>query len=99
MSYAKVATYRNPKWLRAVASIEYCVLCGRHGVQAAHRNWGKGLGAKTDDCLSAALCPPCHSEIDQGSTMDRAERRARMDEAIVLTLRELVLRGVVALAK
>lgn len=91
-------TYRSAHWLRAVADIECCVLCRRHGVQAAHRNEGKGIGLKADDCLTAALCPECHREIDQGKTMSRDERRATMDRAIVLTLRELVLRGVVVLA-
>lgn len=98
IGFPKPVTHRNPKWLRAVASIEACVLCGKHGCQAAHRNQGKGMGIKADDCLTAALCPDCHREIDQGKGLTKAERHARMDEAIVLTLRELVLRGAVALA-
>lgn len=90
---AKEETFRSEAWLRAVRSIP-CVFCGAP-VQAAHRNEGKGMGLKVDDCLAAALCPPEHAEIDQGKNMTRDERRARMDRAIVLTLRELVRRGLV----
>mgnify|MGYP002507835539 CR=1 FL=1 len=93
MSFFKVPTYRNQKWLKAVAALGTCVLCGSEGVQAAHRNESKGMASKADDCLSAALCPACHSSIDQGKDMTRDERRATMDRAIVLTLRELVLQG------
>lgn len=81
--------YRSSKWLQAVREIDCCVLCGRYGVQAAHRNEGKGMGLKVDDCLTAALCPECHARIDNGRDMSRDERRAEMDRAIVLTLREL----------
>lgn len=89
----KDESFRSEAWLRAVRSIP-CVFCGAP-VQAAHRNEGKGMGLKADDCLTAALCPPEHAEIDQGKNMTRDERRARMDRAIVLTLRELVRRGLV----
>lgn len=82
-------------WLRVVHEIECCVLCGRHGIQAAHSNQDRGKGQKASDCLTAALCPTCHVEIDSGKTLAREERRARMDRAIVLTLQELVRRGLV----
>jgi ferredoxin len=93
MSFFKVPTYRNQKWLRAVSELGTCVLCGSEGVQAAHANLGKGMGIKADDCLSAALCPTCHTNIDQGKDLSRDQRRSEMDRAIVLTLRELVLQG------
>lgn len=54
-------TYRSKKWLAAVGQIEQCVLCGAWGVQVAHRNEGKGIGMKTDDCATAAICVTCHS--------------------------------------
>jgi len=91
----KPAPFRSEAWLAAVRTIP-CVFCGAP-VQAAHRNEGKGMGTKVDDCLVAALCPPDHAEIDQGRNMTRDERRARMDRAIVLTLAELVRRGLVGL--
>ncbi|WP_407044168.1 replication protein [Cronobacter dublinensis] len=51
--------------------------------------------AKVDDSLTAALCVDCHHAIDNGSELTREERRALMDRAIVLTLRELTRRGLV----
>ena len=86
---------KNRKWLAAVGSLETCVLCGAYGVQVAHRNEGKGMGMKVGDHMTAALCPACHHEIDNGKHLNRDERRARMDRAIVLTLGELVRRGLV----
>jgi len=93
----KPAPFRSEAWLAAVRSIP-CVFCGAP-VQAAHRNEGKGMGTKVDDCLTAALCPPHHAEIDQGRDMTRDERRAKMDRAIVLTLQALVRRGRVGIIK
>jgi hypothetical protein len=87
--------YRSKKWLAAVGQIECCVLCGAYGVQVAHRNEGKGMGQKTDDCLTAALCVDCHREADSGKNLTRDERRAMLDRAIVLTLRELARRELV----
>lgn len=89
----KQKTFRSEKWLKAVRGIECCVLCGTRGVQAAHRNHLKGVGIKTDDCLTAALCPNCHFEIDNGNNMKQDERRNEMNRAIVLTLRELARSG------
>lgn len=98
-SYPKAQRHESEPWRRAVAEL-YCMRCFREGAtQAAHRNQGKGMGLKTDDCLTAALCVDCHREIDQGKGMSRDERRAAMDTAIVFTLRELVLRGKVGLLK
>ena len=89
--------YRSQKWIRAVSSLGFCVNCGNEGVQAAHRNEGKGMGTKVSDCLTAALCPHCHSMIDQGREMSREERRAMMDRSIVLTLEQLVKAGKVGI--
>jgi hypothetical protein len=89
--------WESEGWRRCVAALKVCVLCGEWGAQAAHRNEGKGQAAKTDDCLTAALCVRCHAEIDQGKNLSRDMRRVLMDRAIVLTLRELVLRGWVGL--
>jgi hypothetical protein len=59
--------YRNPKLLKAVASLP-CQECGKEGTQAAHANWswsGKGMGIKAHDMYVAALCPECHYALDQ----------------------------------
>lgn len=92
ISFAKEDYFRSKPWLRAAASIP-CVQCGAEGTQAAHRNEGKGMGLKVDDCLVAALCPTCHTEIDQGGILTRAERRERLDKAILQTLVELCRQG------
>lgn len=92
-SYPKHAPFRSEKWLRAVASLP-CVKCGKEGeTQAAHRNEGKGMAMKTDDCLTAALCHTCHAVIDQGPGMTRDERRAVLDFAILMTLVGLAREG------
>ena len=83
--------FRSEAWLRAVRSVP-CVFCGQPS-QAAHRNEGKGKAQKVDDCLTAALCVEHHAAIDQGKDMMRETRRAELDRAIVLTLRELARRG------
>ncbi|MCG9052366.1 DUF1364 domain-containing protein [Laribacter hongkongensis] len=67
-------------------------------MQVAHRNEGKGMGMKSSDHMTAALCPTCHHEIDNGKGLPRDERRARMDRAIVLTHDRLVKAGKVVLA-
>jgi hypothetical protein len=91
----KQQPFRSDKWLRAVASLA-CVKCGREGeTQAAHRNEGKGMAMKTDDCLTAALCFGCHALIDQGPTMTREERRSVMDLAILMTMVQLAKQGLV----
>ncbi len=93
MLLSEMKTYRSKKWLAAVGQIEQCVLCGRWGTQVAHMNEGKGMGMKTDDCATAAICKECHHEIDNGSHLSREERRCLMNRAIVLTVIKLVRMG------
>ena len=95
----KNAPHYSESWRRAVAALPYCVLCGSNsGNQAAHRNEGKGMAQKVDDCLTAALCIACHTAIDQGKEFTRDERRATIDRAIVLTLVQLFRGGLVRVA-
>lgn len=93
--FPRLKPYRSRAWLANVHEIESCVLCGKSGVQAAHSNQERGMSQKASDCLTAALCPECHGEIDNGRDMNRDERRARMNEAIVRTLDQLARRGLV----
>lgn len=86
---------RSAKWLAAVRQIECCVICGRYGVQAAHRNQGKGIGFKVCDAWTAALCPNCHHEIDNGPDLSREERREMIDTAILKTIEQLFTRGLI----
>ncbi len=95
MNYLKQPIFRSNAWLRAVASLP-CQSCGIEGsTQAAHRNEGKGMGMKVDDCLTAALCVECHSRIDQDGDMTRVERRHALDTAILKTLVQLARNGMV----
>jgi hypothetical protein len=51
---------------------------------AAHSNQlrdGKGRGIKASDYRVAALCYPCHMELDQGKDMSKAERVDFWEEA------------------
>lgn len=89
----KTERWESVPWRKAVADLP-CVLCGKVGeTQCAHRNEGKGMGMKTDDCLTAALCVACHSEIDQGPGLTRDQRRERLDRAILMTVQALARAG------
>lgn len=93
-----MSTAEERKWFAAVASIESCVLDGKFGVQVAHSNRDRGMSQKSAPWLTAAICPECHHEIDNGRHMERAERRALMDRAIVLTHDALIRNGRLRLA-
>lgn len=89
-------TFRSEPLRRAVASLE-CMRCGTEGrTQAAHSNQqrdGKGMGIKATDASIAALCCDCHTEIDQGRSMTKAERLEAFEEAHRKTMIALVERG------
>ena len=90
--------YRSRKWLAAVHQIENCVLCGAYGIQAAHMNEGKGMSQKVDDCLTAALCPTCHHDIDNGKTLCLHDRRELLRKAVLLTIAQLARMGLIEVA-
>jgi hypothetical protein len=77
--------YRNKKLLEVVRQSP-CQHCGSQNgtVVAAHSNQlrdGKGRGIKAGDYRIAALCFRCHSELDQGTKMSRAERVEMWEES------------------
>lgn len=81
MSYAKVKPVRSESYRRWVAKFP-CFGCGIEGYsQAAHPNYGKGLGAKTSDLDVFPLCCArpghigCHQMHDLCLDMDRETRR------------------------
>ena len=84
---------RSYAWLSCVRQMPRCVRCGAPGVEAAHRDFGKGMGMKTDDVATAALCALCHYLLGTDGNMPREERRAEMDKAIVDTIIELARTG------
>jgi hypothetical protein len=81
-------------WFGAVASLECCVLCGRYGVQVSHSNIDRGKGQKSSPDLTAALCPKCHGDIDNGKDLVQLERRWLHARAINLTHHQLFERGI-----
>lgn len=93
-----MTTAADRKWFAAVASLETCSLCGKWGVQVAHRNEGRGMGKKSAAHMTAALCPEDHHEIDNGKHLSQDERRSRMDRAIVITHDRLIRAGKLKLA-
>lgn len=80
-------------WYEAVAGLQSCVLCNRWGVQVAHSNQARGMGQKSAPWNTAALCPQCHHEIDNGKTLSQQERRALHDAAIRKTHDALIRAG------
>ena len=69
-----MSTAHEKRWFAAVASLEFCVLCGAYGIQVAHSNRDRGMGQKAPPDLTAALCPACHHEIDNGHLRDQGQR-------------------------
>lgn len=79
-----MSTAAEKRWFAAVANTERCDLCRGYGpLQVAHRDFGKGMGLKTQPCDTAALCVPCHRELTDGTKYSRDQKRAFMDRAIV----------------
>lgn len=86
-------TYRNKKLL-ALARGQACVMCGTQDgtIVAAHSNLGehgKGMGHKAHDGMTMWLCYRCHVDLDQGTRMDRVQRRSFTLEAICKTYQQL----------
>lgn len=95
MKYQMPTPSDQKKLFGAVASLP-CQLCGVDGVQVSHSNQsrdGKGMGLKSYPWRVAAICPRCHTEIDSGKTLTRAERIERWEEAHRKTIGELFGRG------
>jgi cytochrome c553 len=70
-------------------------MCGTEDgtVVAAHSNSladGKGKGLKASDAAVAALCFRCHSELDQGKSWNKQERRDKWLDAHLKTMRALI---------
>lgn len=89
--------YVRSKRLLEVARYIPCQHCGADDgtVVAAHTNWGggKGRGIKADDNLIASLCFTCHSKLDQGANMTKAERMEMWENAHRMTVHTLLSLG------
>lgn len=84
----KAEPLRSEGYRRFVASFP-CFACGIHGhSQAAHPNFGKGLGLKTDDRLCFPLCAVrpghmgCHQMLDLLIDMTLQQRRASEEDYV-----------------
>jgi hypothetical protein len=83
--------FRSKKLLEAIRECP-CANCGAEDgtVIAAHRNESKGMGIKVSDALVAALCFQCHTDLDQGKTMNREERREFWNQAYIKTMQYMI---------
>lgn len=88
-----MATANQKRWFEAIHGLETCSICGAWGVQASHRNQGRGMGQKSADHLIAAICPVHHHAIDNGKDMPKAERRSAWNAAYVDTIDRLIRSG------
>ena len=83
--------FRSKRLLEAIRECP-CANCGAEDgtVVAAHRNQFKGMGIKVSDALVAALCFQCHTDLDQGKTMNREERREFWNQAYIKTMQYMI---------
>lgn len=92
----KHAYIRSPKLLAAVRKLPCQHCTWPVGVEASHSNQGchgKGRSIKADDNRIAALCHDCHTAVDQGSKLSRAERLTVWNSAHVKTVQALLAAG------
>jgi len=85
--------YRSKKLLELCRQLP-CQVCGRNNgtVVAAHRNEGKGMGLKVSDALVCSMCFECHSEMDNGKSLTKDERRDMWNRAFINTMKEFIER-------
>ena len=85
--------YRSKKLLELCRQLP-CQVCGKNNgtVVAAHRNEGKGLGLKVSDALVCSMCFECHSEMDNGKSLTKDERRDMWNRAFISTMKEFIER-------
>ena len=91
--------YRNRKLLDAARQLP-CQHCGKQDgtTVAAHSNQlrdGKGRGLKAHDYRIATLCFSCHSTLDQGAKLTKAERIEMWEEAHRKTIAEFFEQGII----
>lgn len=81
---------RSRKHLMDVASMP-CIKCGIDGyTQAAHTNFGKGMGIKACDSQTFPLCVYCHTWLDQSGKLNKDERR-NLERSYVIKTRQKMI--------
>lgn len=93
--------WRSPKLMKLARRLP-CQECGREDgtVCGAHSNQlvdGKARGLKAYDYRIASLCFTCHSNLDQGQLLTKAERIYLWDSAHFKTWAEFLRRRYVVL--
>ena len=89
----KTQPYLSVGHRRLVAALD-CVLCGASGQsQAAHPNYGKGMGLKSCDSLVFPMCGHCHTWLDQSGKLDKTARRNYERSATDKTRAEMMRNG------
>ena len=84
---------RSEKHRKLVASMP-CRFCNAEiGVQAAHANFGKGMGIKACDSQIFPLCHFCHEWLDRSGKLTREGRRMRERLAVDSTRERLQILG------
>ena len=79
---------------RVVATLD-CILCGVSGQsQAAHPNFGKGIGLKACDSLVFPMCSDCHRWLDQSGKLDKKARRNYERSATDKTRSQMMREGI-----
>lgn len=71
-------------------------------IVAAHSNLiehGKGMGSKAHDGMAAWLCHRCHSQLDQGGALTKAERTEYTLRAICRTYIQLWNQGLIEVTR
>lgn len=75
----KAQPLRDEGYRRLVATLPCCWCAVIGHSQAAHANFGKGMGIKASDAETFPLCGPsgnnCHQHLDQGGQLIKAQRR------------------------
>lgn len=89
--------YRNKKLLKLAQHAPHCMCCGKYNtgdVVAAHSNWhGKGMGIKCSDALVAFMCQTCHTDLDNGKTLSREQRKEMWLSAYLKTMQWIIESG------
>jgi hypothetical protein len=75
-AFPKERPVRSEPYRRLVAALP-CWLCGlTDNSQAAHSDFGKGMGAKSSDITCYPLCHSCHTNMGASGAYTKAGRRS-----------------------
>lgn len=80
--------FESEAWKQACRDADHCYLrldgCQFYPVMPCHSNQlsdGKGMGLKTHDVLTVPGCLHCHTKLDHGNDMPRADKQLAFNAA------------------